>query len=242
MPINRIVLLVLVVGGLTLFAFSNLSPVLPLVFLGRTMVALPLAAWIGGAIAAGAITSFCLKLLSSLQRGYPTRSFEEPREAPRRTRVSYRETPEEPTPESQTPYTATSPPPPPPKVPTSREASDWEEPVSPDWDFDEESAAPTSNRKDFDQERPMTTPTADSTSYEVNQEPKTASKSGSVYSYSYREPSESGVGKTEAVYDANYRVITPPYQKPPEPEDDDDWGFEDDEEFDDESESKRRRG
>jgi hypothetical protein len=88
----------------------------------------------------------------------------------------------------------------------------------------------------------MTTPTADSTSYEVNQEPKTASKSGSVYSYSYREPSESGVGKTEAVYDANYRVITPPYQKPPEPEDDDDWGFEDDEEFDDESESKRRRG
>ena len=232
MPINRIVLVVLVVGGLTLFAFSNLSPVLPLVFLGRTMVPLPLAAWIGGAIAAGAITSFCLQILSSLQRGYPTRSFEEPREIPRRTRVSSRDS-EEPTPESQTPYTPPSPPPPPPKAPTSREASDWEEPVSTDWDFDEEPAAQTANRKDFDQERPMTTPTADSTNYEVKQEPKTTSKSGSVYSYSYREPSESGVGKTEAVYDANFRVITPPYQKPPEPEEDDDWGFDDDDEFDD---------
>lgn len=241
MPINRIALLVLVVGGLTLFAFSNLSPVLPLVFLGRTMIALPLAAWIGGAIAAGAITSFCLQLLSYLQRGYSTRTLEEPGNVPPRTRSSYRESPEKSAPESQTPYTPPPPPSSPPKATTSREASDWEEPVSADWDFDEEPAAQTSNRKDFDQERPMGTPTTERTDYEVKQEPKTGSKSGSVYSYSYREPSESGVGKTEAVYDANYRVITPPYQKPPEPEEDDDWGFEDDEEFDDETESKRRR-
>lgn len=241
MPINRIVLLVLVVGGLTLFAFSNLSPVLPLVFLGRTMIALPLAAWIGGAIAAGAITSFCLQLLNSLQRGSSPRSVEESDNVPPQTRSSYRQRAEKPAPENETPYTPPSPPPSPSKAPTSRESSDWEEPVSADWDFDKEPAPQTSNRKDFEQEPPIGTPTAERTGYEVKQEPKTGSKSGSVYSYSYREPSESGVGKTEAVYDANYRVITPPYQKPPEPEEDDDWGFEDDEEFDDESESKRRK-
>jgi hypothetical protein len=48
------------------------------------------------------------------------------------------------------------------------------------------------------------------TDYEVRRDPKTSYQSGSVYSYSYREPSDSGVGKTEAVYDADYRVIIPP--------------------------------
>jgi hypothetical protein len=75
----------------------------------------------------------------------------------------------------------------------------------------------------------------------VKQEPKTGSQSGSVYSYGYREQSNSGVGKADAVYDANYRVITPPYQKPVEPEEDDDWGFEDDEDFNDESQNQPRR-
>jgi hypothetical protein len=238
MPVNRIVLLVLVVGGLTLFAFSNLSPVLPLVFLGRTTVGLPLAAWIGGAIAAGAISSFCLQLLSSWHRGYSTRRFEERGEVPPRTRSFDRESRENPASESQTRYT---PPPEPPQTSTSSDASDWEEPVSDQWDFDEQPTVPRANQKDFDQERPIRTPGAERTSYEAKQEPKTGYKSGSVYSFSYREPSESGVGKAEAVYDANYRVITPPDQKPAEPEEDEDWGFEDDEEFNDEGENKARR-
>src|SRR4028119_1115184 len=103
MPVIRIVLLMSVVGGLTLFAFSNLSPVLPLVFLGMKTPALPLATWVGGAIAAGAITSFFLQLLSYLQRGYSTRSLEEPGYVPPRSRPFRRENPESPAPEAEPP-------------------------------------------------------------------------------------------------------------------------------------------
>ncbi len=74
---------------------------------------------------------------------------------------------------------------------------------------------------------------------------KTASRSGSVYSYGYRDPDGTGVGKAEPVadkpvVDAEYRVIVPPYRSldeeepaPPAPapqeaeENADDW-FEDD--------------
>lgn len=234
MPVIRIVLLVSVVGGLTLFALSNLSPVLPLVFLGMQTPALPLAIWVGGAIAAGAITSFFLRLLNALPSSYSTQERVTPRDIPPRSRSFERESPE-----PQRFYT-----PPPPEAPTNRYASDWEEQNDENWDFEEEPATSTSNQREFERDRTTAPPPSDRTSYEVKQEPKTASQSGSVYSYSYREPTESGVGKTEAVYDANYRVITPPYQPPTQPEvneeDDDDWGFEDDEEFSDEYE--RRRG
>ncbi|HEY9741433.1 MAG TPA: LapA family protein [Coleofasciculaceae cyanobacterium] len=247
MPVIRIVLLMSVVGGLTLFAFSNLSPVLPLVFLGMTTAALPLATWIGFAIAAGAITSFFLQSLSYLQRGSSPRRLEQPDYVPPQTRSSYRrETPQTPEPEPQTRYT---PPPPSPEKPTSSAASDWEEGPDEDWDFEEEPAAPRAKQPDLERDSqrqgyatdPSTTPQAERTSYEVKQEPKTGSQTGSVYSYSYRESQESGVGKADAVYDADYRLIRPPYQSPPEPEEDDDWGFEDDDEFDDQDENPPKR-
>jgi hypothetical protein len=249
MPVMRIVLLVLVVGGLALFALSNLSPVLTLVFLGSTTVALPLATWIGIAIAAGAGTSFFLQLLSYLSRGYSSGRFEEPEqpdEVPPRTRSFERETRETPEPEPKTRYT-----PPPPETPEpprqNSNTLDWEENVSEDWDFEEEPAAPRSNQPDVSVDDSIN-PQQTRSSYEVKQEPKTSSQSGSVYSYTYREQGESGVGKADAVYDASYRLITPPYQptsqQPPEPEeDDDDWGFEDDDDFDfdDEDEKRSRR-
>lgn len=236
MPVTRIVLLLLVLGGLALFAFSNLSPVLSLVFLGMQTAILPLSAWIGIAIAAGAITSFVLQFLSYLQRGNSTRRFEEPDEAPPQSRSFRRESYENPA-AGQTPYT---PPSPPPETPKSSATSDWEQKSDEDWDFDENPPTSTSTRQGF--ERPTGTPPSARSNYEVKQEPKTGSQSGSVYSYGYREQSDSGVGKADAVYDANYRVITPPYQKPVEPEEeDDDWGFEDDEDFNDESENQPRR-
>ena len=47
-------------------------------------------------------------------------------------------------------------------------------------------------------------------------------------------PKNTGVGKTESIYDADYRVIIPPYQPPstnPRDNDtDDDWDFLTDEE------------
>lgn len=244
MPAIRIVLLVLVGGGLALFAVSNLSPVLPLVFLGMQTPALPVSVWIGIAIAAGAFSSFFIQFLNYLQQGSSRRSLEEPGAVPPRSRAFRRETPEAPEPEPQFQYTPPPPPPPPPETPTKSVASDWEESSGEDWDFEEEPAAPTSNPQGSDTDSSKSTPQTDRTSYEVPQEPKAHSQTGSVYSYSYREPKESGVGKSEAVYDANYRVITPPFQKPPEPEgDEEDWGFEDDEdfEFDDKAEGDRGR-
>ena len=81
-------------------------------------------------------------------------------------------------------------------------------------------------------------------SYEFPQQAKTQSWSGSVYSFGYREPQDTGVGKTESVYDANFRVITPPYTPPPsfnldkqnsndindeeEEDDEEDWGLDND--------------
>jgi len=61
-------------------------------------------------------------------------------------------------------------------------------------------------------------------------DPKTSEpQSGSVYSYSYNEPKNTAVGKSESVYDADYRVIIPPYQPPTTHQvEEDDWGIFDD--------------
>jgi uncharacterized integral membrane protein len=79
--------------------------------------------------------------------------------------------------------------------------------------------------------------------YEAKQEPKSQSWAGSVYSYGYRDPNQSGVGQTESVYDADYRVIVPPQEAIPNPADgapqnpsaetEDDWGLDEDDELED---------
>ncbi|MDF0553609.1 hypothetical protein [Kamptonema sp. UHCC 0994] len=123
-----------------------------------------------------------------------------------------------------------------------------------DWGDEEEQETP-SNNEDTEQKQ---------TNYESQQEPKTQSWSGSVYSYGYREPKNTGVGQTESVYDANFRVITPPYTPTPSTptpstppvytppsqsddweesrnNDDEDWGLEEDDEFDDDRSSDLRK-
>lgn len=64
------------------------------------------------------------------------------------------------------------------------------------------------------------------TDFEVKREPETRSQSGSVYSFSYRrseddqpesaQPTAKPTAKPGEVYDADYRVITPPYRPDPE--------------------------
>ena len=72
--------------------------------------------------------------------------------------------------------------------------------------------------------------------------PKTSqnnSRTSSVYSYSSQEPKNTAVGKTEAIYDADYRVIIPPYKEPIKDQaDDDDWDFFEDDDFEDNNENK----
>ena len=72
-----------------------------------------------------------------------------------------------------------------------------------------------------------------------NLESTSNSRTSSVYSYSSQEPKNTAVGKTEAIYDADYRVIIPPYKEPSKNQaDDDDWDFFEDDDFEDKDENK----
>ncbi|MEQ8538135.1 MAG: hypothetical protein RIB93_11885 [Coleofasciculus sp. D1-CHI-01] len=260
MPVNRIVLLCVVGGGLAIFVLSNLSaPALSIVFLGMQTVALPLTVWIGLAIALGILTSLVLQLLSFRPRR--VQRFDRTAQAspPNRWRSDVEFEQEEPEPqetEPEMPSPPPPPPPPPPEPPPSASGSDWDQAVAPEWNFEGESATSIEDEFDWDEfesqpeeevleeeeterDRQERSIGSDRSSYEPRQEPSLRSQPDSVYSYSYRESntSKSRIGKSEAVYDANYRVITPPYRQPPpqaEPEDEDenegeDWGFEFDE-------------
>lgn len=238
MSTNRIVLILLLLGGLTLLAIQNRAPeqILPLVFLGRQTPALPLGIWVGLAIAFGIITSLLLQSLSYLANYAPSRPPaatvpKSPRPQPRRQPpVGERETrsSQEPTSDWEN------------SRPTSNQEV-WDE----EWEIDNQPAA-------INRESPKTPPKSErgAKPYEAKQEPTTSNQSGSVYSYGYREPSDSRPGKSESIYDADYRVIVPPYQQPnptiaeddwqPKTKDDEDWGF-DEEEFDDRGNTPRSR-
>lgn len=225
MDIIRLILLVAVLGGLTLLLAQNWSPVLPLVFLGIQTQPLPLAMWILFSTTAGAITSVFISSLFNLST-YLTRQqsprLKSPAASPRNKQTRREET-----------FERFSVSPPPAGTTQSRSSDavdDWDtnNSTDDDWDFEEKSnVAPNPSSENIqDREREV----------ERQQQPKASSQSGSVYSYSYRQPKNSGVGKTESVYDADYRVIIPPYQPPTttnQKNDDDDWGFFDDDDVDD---------
>lgn len=58
------VVLLLVIGSLVALVLQNWSPVLPLVLLGTTTIALPLAIWISVFIGAGVLTSLLLQVIN----------------------------------------------------------------------------------------------------------------------------------------------------------------------------------
>lgn len=231
----RNVLLLGVVGGLGLFVAQNWSSsALAIMFLGMKTPVLPLAVWILIALIAGFLTSCFLQLFSSLllspsparirRPAVPRPSRPRPEPAERREwREASDAVPEQ---EDVTAYSAD-------------QDSDWDdEPEEADeWeDWEEEEPAPRTKSYQTVEEKPR--------DYEVRQEPKSVSRSGSVYSYSYQEPSGSGVGKTEDVYDAEYTLITPPSPEydPQTNQQKDDWGLEEGEdEFDDEYPDNRRQ-
>ncbi len=231
MALLRLILLVAIMGGLALLLAQNWSPILPLVFLGVQTKSLPLAMWILFSTAAGAATSLVISGLFQLSSylAVPQRSTSPASKSRRTTTTSDRSTREKST-ESYSSYTS----PPPSATQTSSQSNpddDWDTSDDQDWDFEEK---PDSTRS----QNPEVT---DSKSYERRQEPKDSFRAGSSYSYSYREPKNSGVGKTESIYDADYRVIIPPYQPSSDDftdkdnstdkknqTDEEDWGFLDD--------------
>lgn len=293
MPVIRLALLLAVLGGLTLFALQNWSPVVPLVVLGVQTQAFPLAVWMVGAIAAGAFTTLVIAALFGISNTFSTTRTRRPaaRRETSRTSASADESWDkgwnEPQNSSYSSTAATAATASSANTTTSYTQSasskpkssfdfrnDWENVGAPveeweDWqDYEEpvdtprpqaSSATspsyssynsqtyiqepeqePEQEREEWedweDESPPQTSTQSQRTDYEVRQDPKTSYQSGSVYSYSYREPSDSGVGKTESVYDADYRVIIPPARsldeidgEPPANQDTDeeDWDFED---------------
>jgi cytoskeletal protein RodZ len=194
--------------------------------------ALPLAIWILFSGAAGAFTSLLIASLLNLSSFFAAQKPQTRLKSPGNyTKASNRVPREEPAPRKQAPTSTTREEQP----KTSEGLDDWEtgNTTNDDWDFDEDTSTTTSRN----------TQVQDSKVYERQQEPTTGSKSGSVYSYSYQEPKNSGVGKTESVYDADYRVIVPPHQPstPKRADDDDDWGFLDDDDFENTDKPKRPR-
>ncbi|MEA5515162.1 LapA family protein [Nodularia sp. UHCC 0506] len=228
MAVIRLILLVAVLGIVSLLLVQNWSPVLSLVFLGVRTLPLPLAMWIFFSTAAGAFTSLIITTLLKVSNyfGEPQRQrpYKSTGTSPRAKATSR----EEPQPPPYRPSTAPS------KTESnnSNAFDDWEtnDSRNDDWDFDEpQREAPTPS--------PQT--------YERQQEPQNRSQPGSVYSYNYSDPKNTAVGKTESVYDADYRVIIPPYEpstinQTDEPADDDDWKFFEDDDIEDENEQPRK--
>ncbi|MBE9226653.1 LapA family protein [Phormidium sp. LEGE 05292] len=245
----RIVLLLMALGGLTVFALQN-SISLRLVFLGIKTQALPLGFWILAAVVAGVLTALVVawlleiinswgnaKLLSRIRQleaekgSYQGQS----RESAASTSNSYS-------------YSAAS------SYASAANTSPTDSRSNEEWEEEDEE-----EDSNYDSSDSNVASDVSDRNYEAKQEPTTSYRSGSVYSYGYKNPSDSAVGRTESVYDAEYRVITPPYRpldteeedKTPEPsstnqqnnDDDEDWGFDDDEDwdFDDKDKNPRSR-
>ncbi|MFN6483673.1 MULTISPECIES: LapA family protein [unclassified Nostoc] len=232
MAVIRLILLVAVLGGLTLLLIQNFSPALSLVFLGVRTQPLPLAIWILFSTTTGAFTSILIATLFNLSNYFVAGQRQTPNRVTATSSRAKATQREEPASRSASPPPASKK-----EEPSSEVFDDWETNGSrdDDWNFYEKSeSAPTPNSQ---AQQPR-----DSTTYERQSEAKRSSQSGSVYSYSYREPKNTAAGKTESVYDADYRVIIPPYQPPTTNQaDDDDWDFfEDDDDFEDDGKRPRR--
>jgi hypothetical protein len=274
----RLILLLAILGGFVLFTWSNLQP-LSLVFLGIQFPAFPLAFWVLGAIAAGVLTTFVISILFNLSHyvaGRAVRSqfrqaarsssrfqggggdrFQPGSQSSSSTQATASQDDdtawknwegyEEPVDRQRTVQRSTT---------QKQSVDDWEAEIPEDWD--EAPGKPSNTSGDSLRDRPRAEPAPrNRTDYEVSQNPKTSSRSGSVYSYGYRDPGSSGVGKAEPVadkpvVDADYRVIVPPLRSldedsvesvAPEPvaeENADDW-FEDDRSDDFNDERRRSR-
>lgn len=187
MSVVRLLLLLVILAGLAGLVLQNLSPSVPLVFLGARSQPLPLAFLIFGAVTAGVITGLTILGLVSLGNYWSQRQL--------RSRL--------------------------------RDPED----------------TPQRQQTQTGDQRPKSDPRYNqgTRSYEADPKPRTGEQSGSAYSYSYQNSSQSGVGRRESVFDAEYREVTPPSQ-PEDLEDlEDDWFEDDSDDWDWEDTPKSRR-
>jgi hypothetical protein len=196
-------------------------------------------------VAAGALTSFLIGSLLQLSSRYvkqqrQTTSYS-PSNSPRAPKRTSRENEFEE--RKSTPPPANTPQPPD-EFENTYDDWDLDRNVNQDWDFEEREYTPKNSRSSY-------TKIQDDTDYEDFREPENDYQSAdSSYSYNKSDLKNSGVGKTESIYDADYRVIIPPPNSSTtsntsddsdnNDRDDDDWGFFD-EDFDSDDKPSPRR-
>ena len=214
-----LIVLIVVVGGLALFAWQNWSPNISLTFLGLRSLTLPLSVWILAALFAGVLTylliygifglsNYLLKKSLQPRRSRPGKSqnnqdgiWEESNTSNTNTTTSLSEDQGAAGSTGHFNLNKSSKP-----TENNENHDDWEQgppKVSSSWEHD-------TDEDNIGDVEGSGNQSSTGQNYEVEQQPKTESWSGSIYSYGYRDPSGSGVGQTESVYDADYRVITPP--------------------------------
>jgi hypothetical protein len=240
---TNLIIIFTIIAGLILFAWQNLSPALALNFLGLQSPTLPLSVWILIAIAAGFFSAILISSLFQLfqslsEPDYPASSSSTPASPP--PQYSQNIEPEELEEFNQPNHSQwqVKTPPVTPSVEPQRSksrilAEDWEtdvRPLEPSWSSNPPS---TTTEKGFnlDKEQRYTSKTQEDDENWVDDD-SPESRSDSMYAYGNRDPDESGVGQSESVYDADYRVIVPPSntQIQPDDDDDEDWIEDEDEE------------
>ncbi len=258
----RLILLLAVAGALTVFTVQNLTPLLPLVFLGIQFPALPLSWWVLGAMAAGSASMLAIQVLigfSNFVTGQTVRSRVRAsvnrdaadredvaaaaagtasKRQPRRERStsddsSWQDWRGYETSDDRSTQTAAR--------SASRPLDDWERPPSEDWETPA-AAQPAPRRSSSERvappREPAPPPRADA--------PKRTPRSESVYAEGDRDFPTSRADTPEKVVDADFRVIVPPYRPldepmaytppppppPPVEENADDWFEETSDDFD----------
>jgi uncharacterized integral membrane protein len=244
----RLLLLLGIISILLVFAYSNWATVLAVNFGGLSTPALPLAVWVLAAIAAGALTYGIIHLLVQLSSyvtarkvrrfarkqafrgevspnpGRPSFGGSEARQ-PEATKIQDPVTAWGGAPTAATKKTIR-----PEATPVTKPMDDWESPINDDWEpILEKSTVPD----------PESIAPPDVREFESSQAPKKVDRSGSIYSYQYRESNRDEVHRREPavgkpVIDAEYRLIDPPIQplEPPSPPSSESSTFEEEPEVD----------
>ncbi len=218
----RLGLLLVSVVAIVIFIQQNLSPVLPLTFLGMKTVAFPLSLWILFALVAGFLTAQVVVMLLqfSLAASQRSQASDRSREARANRAVDDGKIPDSPSVQARSKrdeYSSSNPE----KTSTYTDSfrrgakaavdfgtvRDWQD-DSRNWVDDEVEQNWVDDDSQNSVDEPKFTPLK--TDYEVPKSPTSEYRSGTIYSYSYRKPENTGVGISESVNDAEYRVIIPP--------------------------------
>jgi hypothetical protein len=192
----KLIIFLVLLGLVGLFALQNLQ-VIQLVFFGGILtLKLPVIVWLILFTLAGLLTSLLLQVLTS----YPRSSA--PQVPPRPT------VPPSPKPQPQPVYKT-------------------KDPIFDDWDLQQTSPAPSPPTKETEipefPRRKVEEKTPSQEKIPSHESPPTTLQNETIYPYTYREEEKSAEKAAKPVYDADYRVITPPYRSPdnPTPVDDD---------------------